>query len=389
MKKQLKRIIFLLAATIGVGVTALITDIQRDLQIQKVISLYGPDENQVGGAIYNDGILNIPDEQVCMLNQLWIRDILGAGNTKFELNDKKCIGFQDGKDVISGIVNLSSDPVTGNTSAKIWMYDPVSRDYGSTRSVISYVKVQVTTSPTSAEPFGRFKAEYVAEDSVTGELLSIFEVEALGAQFKTRGKAPLTNLSYVAFVDGKQKKGVYKLNSDELVRLGYDNNYVCFKRGSSIEDCFPRALARSKTDPLVKVRAFAYGIYNSDGTRYMGPLSPIVIDDQQYILSEFGGWLSPLPGALTQFGSWVNKEATMNGQFYRIQWISKEHSVDPAAAVRLTTLTGSQISLDIDPTILNGPGLGMLEPSNAKSIGEFPISDWRRLPVKLKDGIIK
>ena len=363
---------------------ATLSDAQRDQQAQKVISLYGPDDTQLGGAKYNDGILNIPDEQVCLLRQLWVPQLLNAGNTKYESNEKKCIGFEDGQDVVSGIVNLTADTVTGDTLGKVWGYDSATG--------LSYANVRITSSPTASEPFGRFQIDLAIENQ-TAVNVAIFEIKALGSQFKVRGKFA-NGLSFTGFVDGQSRKGIYRLPGQTLqapVRLGYDSNHVCFKRGTNLEECFPRALSQSATTSNVKVNSYNYGIYKADGSRYTGTLYPLAIDGSTYTLASFGGALTPNPGGLTTYGSdtafWTDKAVTMNGQPYTIQWLTKIHSVQPAAAVRLTSLTGTQITLDADLNDLGDPAT--LTDSAAKSIGVFPLDDWTRLQTRVKDGLLQ
>lgn len=400
IKKISASLILISCAVFAAG----LTDLLRDQQSQRVISLYGPSQNpsDIGGAIYNDGLFTIPNEMLCLLNQFWLPQLRDIGNFKFSADEQKCLGYDDGRLNYSGVANISTDNVSGDTVAKIWFYDPLDSLGGvAPRPVVTYMNVRVTSSPTGSEPYGRFIINAVDEDYSSSTVLSMTEVKANGDKFNVRGNNPSeNNFRYSGYVDSVGKKGIYRFTSNSIplrvVRMGYSDNYVCFEReGAPQNHCFPRSLSESVTNPNVRVNAFSYGIYNINGSRYTGPLGNLNIDNDQYTLTKFGGGLSrsdgQRPGGTSQFGSdnqfWTDKIVTMNGQQYKIQWLLKQHAVDLGAAVPLASLSNSSISLDANINQLELAS--SLTSTSAKSIGAFPIADFNSLPLKVKNGVIQ
>lgn len=380
------------------------TEIQLDQEGQKVISLYGnyEDPNNQGEWItqYNDGVLTIPDELVCVLNQLWKSEFLNRGNLHVELNEKRCMGNQDGREAIQTVVNLSTDPLTGQTVGKIWYNDLNSSNYGNaSRDVIVYLKVSVTASPTTAEPFGRFTIDAVDEDKNSGLLLSVIKVQAQGSEFKVSGRIPGNTVTFAGYLSHTNKQAIYNLNGAGATNLGYNDDFVCYKNTGQNEACFPRSLAAQN----VYVNAWSYGIYNSDGSRYLDAVGDLTIDGTVYELAgNYGGVLRTKVGgngpgnAMRGAGTgsdavfWSNKDAVMtaNGQSknMKVQWLTKTHSVPPSTSRRLTAISNNTgIALNLTSSLLDDPTT--LDSSVAKSIGTFPQSDFSK-PLTAKAGKI-
>lgn len=374
------------------------TEIQLDEEGQKVISLYG--NRQVGQnweTDYNDGVLRIPDELVCVLNQLWKPEFVNKGNLHVELNEKRCMGNEEGREAIQTVVNLSVDPSTGQTIGKIWYDDVGSLVYQGARDVAVYLKVSVTASPNANEPFGRFTIDAVDEDKNTGTLLSVIKVVAEGTNFKVTGRIPGNNLTFAGFSSYADKQAIYDLDGAGPVNVGYNNDFVCFKNSGQNEDCFPRSLSAQG----VFVNAWSYGIYNSDGSRYLDTVGDLLIDGTTYELAgNYAGVLRTKNGgngpgnAMRGTGTasdaefWSNKDAvmTLNGQTrnMKVQWLTKTHSVPPSAAARLSAISNSSgIAFTLANSLLGDPAT--LEPAIAKSIGTFPQADFSK-PLSAKAG---
>jgi hypothetical protein len=387
---------------LGVGAVAVTkTDIQIDEEGQKVISLYG---NHLVGSDwvtdYNDGVLTIPNEMVCVLNQLWKSEFLNKGNLHVEINEKKCFGNEDGQESIDAVVNLTTDPTTGQTTGKVWYDDTNSIDFPG-RDVIVYGKVSVSASPTANEPYGRFSIDYVEEDKNTGALLAVYKVQGQGTNFKVTGMSPpqIQNITFAGYSTLSTKQAIYKLNSTETV-LGYNDSFVCFKNAGSSEDCFSRSLS----SPDAFVNAWSYGIYNSDGGRYLDAIGDLTIENTIYEIygGVFGGVLRTKVGGngpgntargiplASDSVFWTNKDAvmTLNGQSknMKVQWLIKTHSVPPSAAAPISSITDSTgINLTLSNSFLDDPAL--LDSSTAKSIGSFPTSDFSK-PLVAKAGTV-
>ncbi len=390
-----------LALTVAGAFAVTQTEIQLDEEGQKVISLYGnyEDQNNPGEWItdYNDGVLKIPDELVCVLNQLWKPEFLNKGNLHVELNEKRCMGNEDGRDAIQTVVNISTDPSTGQTIGKIWYDDLGSLVYGGARDVAVYLKVSVSASPTTDEPFGQFSIDAVDEDKTSGLLLSVIKVKAEGAIFKVTGRIPGNNVTFAGYSSHAAKQAIYDLNGAGATNVSFNNSFVCFKNSGQNEDCFPRSLSAQG----VYVNAWSYGIYDSDGRRYLDTVGDLLIDGTTYELSgNYGGVLRAKVGgngpgnAMRGAGIasdaefWTNKDAVMslNGQTsnMKVQWLTKTHSVPPSTAARLSTISDSSgIAFTLTNSSLDDPAA--LDQAIAKSIGTFPQSDFSK-PLSAKAG---
>ncbi len=395
------KIFFILMVSVA-GVFAVTqTEIQLDQEGQKIVSLYGNHQTGPNTWVtdYNDGVLTIPDEMVCVLNQLWKPEFLNKGNLHVELNEKRCMGNGDGREAIQTVVNLSTDSSTGQTVGKIWYNDLGSLTYGGSIDVVVYLKVSVTASPTPTEPFGRFTVDAVDEDKDTGDLLAVFKVQAEGTHFKITGRIPGNNVTFSGYSSRLNKQAIYNLNGVGDTNLGYNDEFVCYKNSGQSEECFPRSLSA----PNVYVNAWSYGIYNSDGSRYLDTVGDLAIDGTTYELAgNYGGVLRTKVGgkgpgnAIRGSGTasdavfWTNKDAvmTLNGQAknMKVQWLTKTHSVPPSTAAPLTAIANNTgIALTLTNAVLDDPSL--LDPAPAKSIGAFPQSDFSK-PLTAKAGKI-
>ena len=395
---RISKALTVLALSIAGAYAITQTDIQIDQEGQKVISLYGNHfTNAEWVTDYNDGVLTIPDELVCVLNQLWKPEFLNKGNLHVELNEKRCMGNEEGREAIQTVVNLSTDPATGQTVGKIWYDDLASLVYGSARDVIVYLKVSVTASPSASEPFGRFTIDAVDEDKNSGLLLSVIRVQAEGTHFKVSGRIPGNSVTFSGYSSHASKQAIYNLNGLGATNLAYNNDFVCFKNSGQNEDCFPRSLSAQS----VYVNAWSYGIYNSDGSRYLDAVGDLTIDGTTYELAGgYGGVLRTKVGGNgpgnTMRGTgtasdavfWTNKDAVMqlNGQTknMKVQWLTKTHSVPPTTAARLSQISNNTgISFSLTSTVLDDPA--RLDPAAAKAIGAFPQADFSK-PLTAKAG---
>ncbi|MDI9330417.1 MAG: hypothetical protein QM527_03690 [Alphaproteobacteria bacterium] len=401
MRPIFKKIIAggLLAGVFGVIATGLI-DIETDIQGQKIISLYGNDYNAVTSeweTLYNDGVLTIPDEMVCVLRQLWKPELLNQGNVRVEVNEKPCKGNEDGKTSIAAVANLSSG-VNGNVIGKFWYDDTQSAVYPGSPDVVVYLKVNVTASPTASEPLGRFTIDAADERKSDGQLLATFRIEPLGNQFKVTGKIPANNTYFAAYADFLNKKAVYKLSTEagfsavNPVRLGFNDSHICFQTQGSNEDCFSRDLNAQG----VRTNAWAYGIYSLDGSRYTGVVDYVTVDGVIYNLTGgFGSSLSKRdnpgqgngPGDASRENGdavfWSNKSATMGAANVpvRLAWLTKTHSVPRATSVRKSSVpNGGTILLDANASNLIDPAT--LDASVARSIGSLPNVSSQAVRVK-------
>ncbi len=314
------------------------TDLQTDAQSQRVVNKYG---------VYSVDALTAPDQLVCVLRQLWKSEFVGQGNLHVEVNEKQCFGNGDGNEAIPAVVNISIDQQTGDTVGKIWYDDVASAAYSLNNlpvDVVVYIKARVIASPSAAEPYGRFEVDVVEELKNTGEILAIMKVIAGGNDFKIAQK------SYPVSVSGTSisSLGVFSAYSNRLTKqgafdsgmivtaIGYDENNICFQNQGTPAECF------LKSDPNALVNVGSYGIYNSDGSRYLGSVSGLVINGTAYNMPYgFGGPLFDVgqnsPGLLTSADS-----VTMNGQPMKVQWLAK------VVASPLATGNQGSISLNVD-----------------------------------------
>ena len=380
-----------------VSVAAVKTDIVVDTENQGVMSLYG--NHQVNGewvTDYNDGILNIPHEMVCLLKQVWKEEFLDKGDVHVEISEKKC--YVDGGESVSAIFNMGSNLATGEITGKLWMYDENSTDYQGVSKLLSYIKVSVTKAPGESSKFGRFTIDAVDEDVDTGDVVSVFRIQAVDSEFSVVGDISGENTVFTGFASASLNEAIYNLNGTGDTSISYNDRFICFKAGNSNEDCFPRAL----DDPNVYVNVWNYGIYNADGSRYFETVGPLTIDGVNYALvGNFGGVLQTNDGngpGNVQRGTGVasdaefytNKSISMdaNGvsQPMLLNWLFKTHSVPPSVAKRKSQIddnSGIQFTLTADK--LGDPSA--LDPDIAKSIGPIPRSVFDA-PLKAKAGTL-
>ncbi len=400
-----------------IAVAVNLNDMQVDAEGQKVISLYGnyEDPNNPGSWItqYNDAVLTIPEEIICLFRQVWKPELVGLGDVRVEINDKKCVGNEEGRAVINGVFNINLDPLTGKTIGKLWLDDANSLIYPN-KDVTAYMKLSVDSSPTSSEPFGRFVLDVVDEDRAnTSSPLFVARVTAEGATFKVAGRMPTTSFS--GYADAIARKGIYRFTGQPSTVLGYNEDHICFKKGTQQEDCFPRKLSESLTNPHVKLNAWEYGIYDDDGLRYEVDTTGVPLrftenglEKVYELFGGFGGHLRYIgagmgdpnyggrPGGSSSNGSdmefWSNKIVAMDNPggppiSVRLQWLMKTHSVHPLAAKRINdqNINAVGILLDASESVLLDPAA--LDAANAKSIGSMP-SSVLSAPLKVKAGRI-
>jgi hypothetical protein len=409
-------------ATIGTLVYAVnFTDIQIDAEGQKVLSLYGnyEDPNNPGEWLttYSDTILTFPEETLCLIRQVWKPEIVGVGNVHIELNDKKCAGNEYGRESVQGVANISIDQVSGKTVGKFWLNDIQSLNYNGA-NVVSYIKLTVDSSPTAAEPYGRFTMDVVDEDTSSPQNpLLTAQVVASGTEFKVTGRTQ--SIGFSGYANSALSKGIYKFDGGVPTVLGFNDQQICFRSGSNAEDCFPRQLAASITNPNVTVNAWTYGIYNANGSRYEGEAGEFRLLENSDIFeinsfdangningSRFGGVIrykgpdnslfGTRPGRTTQYGSdsefWDNKDVLMEDPVnpnqtipMKLQWLVKTHSVHPNAAKRINdqSINTTGIVLDASTSLLSESS--SVDSSVAKGIGVLP-SAVLDAPLKVKAG---
>jgi hypothetical protein len=409
----------LLIGTLAYAVTR--TDIQIDAEGQKVYSLYGnhedPDNPGEWLTTYSDGILTIPEEVLCLVRQVWKPEIVGVGNVHIELNDKKCAGNEEGRENIQGVANISIDQTTGKTIGKFWFNDPQSIIYNGA-NVVTYIKLTVESSPTASEPYGKFTLDTVDEDTANPQNpLLVAQFIANGSEFKVKGKTP--TIGFSGFANSLLGKGIYKFDGRDATVIGFNNQQICFKAGTNPEDCFPRLLSASATNPHVKVNAWTYGIYNVDGSRYEGEAGEFRLLENSDVFeivsevtnnvvtsSKFGGTIrykgpdnslfGTRPGRTTQFGSdgefWTNKDVLMVSPTnpsqtvpMKLQWLVKTHSVSPLAAKRISDLSIDTSGIALDASVSNLSDSNTVDSTIAKSIGALPSSVFSQ-PLKVKGG---
>jgi hypothetical protein len=243
--------------------------------------------------------------------------------------------------------------------------------------------------------------------------LFIAQVVAEGTTFKVSGRNANTN--FAGYADAIVKKGIYQMAGQPSTVLGYNNDQICFKKGSQLEDCFPRNISASLTNPHVQVNAWEYGLYDDNGLRYdqdtTGRLLRFVENGVTKVYELFGGFGGHLRyvgagqnvdanygsrpgGTFVLNGSdmefWSNKSVEIDNSNgpptpVRLQWLMKTHAVHPSAARRINDqgINTSGIALDASESVLLNPST--LDPNNAKSIGSMPPSVLNA-PLKVKAG---
>ena len=402
----------------SVAIAINLTDLQLDAEGQKVLSLYGNHELPPGSnnwvTEYKDSVLTLPEEIICLFRQVWKPELVDQGDIHVEINDSKCVGNEDGRSVVQAVFNISNDSTTGKTNGKLWIDDTNSLIY-SNRDVTTYMKLSVDSSPTASEPFGRFVLDVVDEDRAnTQSPLLVAKVVASGTTFQVTGRTAA--ITFAGYVDSATKRGIYRIDGQSTVVLGYNDDQICFKKDNSTEDCFPRRLSESLTNPYVKVNAWAYGIYNEDGSRYMTDTSGIPLRFTENNVSKvyelFGGFAGHLrnmdsdpslygtrPGGTSAISGsdnefWSYKSVLMDNQANpsqpipkKLQWLIKTHSAHPLAAKRINdpSINTNGISLDLTTSVLADPT--QLDPSTARSIGALP-SAVLNAPLKVSAGTV-
>lgn len=417
LTNQFNKFLALILLTISaIAVSSVLTDIEIDAEGQKVISLYGNYENPPNSGDwltnYNDFALTIPDELICLFRQVWIPELLGLGDVRVEINDKICVGNEDGKSAINAVFNFSVDPLTGENIGKLWIDDSNSTEHNG-KNVIGYMRLVLKESPSASRPYGVFTLDLVDEDvDDTQNPLFVAKVISDGTTFRIAGR--ITNSTFSGYSNSILNNGIYQSDADPLIKFGYNDEAICFQEEGLLEDCFPRRLSQSLTNLNVKVNVWDYGIYNSNGSRFeqdtTGRLLRFSENNNEMIYELDGGFGGHLryfgdgpngdfqygsrPGGNTAFGSdkefWTDKPMLLdnpNGEPIpvRLQWLMKTHSVHPDAAVRL-----NNGSIDTNGISLDSPRINLLDPNSvtsedAKSIGPLP-AEILSSPLKVKAG---
>lgn len=354
---------------LGLTVAAVsLTDLQSDEQNQKTLKAYGS---------YSNEALTLPDQLVCVLNQLWKTEFVGQGNVHVKVNEKKCFGTGDGDEEITAIVNLSIDPVTGNTIGKIWYDDQNSVALGNIDAIV-YFKGVVSAAPSASEPYGRFDisvVEQLNEDgqyAVDGERLSSMRIVATGNVFKfvaqSRDYDRNTQLfstfgTFSSYADRQTKRAAYKDNQNQTTVVSYDNTDICFKTDTGATNCY--LINNNSVTPTVG----SYGLYDANGSRLFPPVtSGLTIDGNPYIMPDgFAGPLfapnsnNPLtgPGLVTS-----STPATLNGSPVKVAWLARSF-------LNNTTVI-SNLPMNADTSLLLDPSASGVLTDIRSEIGPLP-----------------
>jgi hypothetical protein len=371
MSTRLKyKVIGFAGLILGCGLSANnLTDMQSDAQTQRTVHQYP------FGGIGGTDALTAPDQIVCVLRQLWKPEFLGIGNVHVQVNEKQCFGVGEGDEAIDAVVNISTDPQTGDTVGKVWYNDIGSVVYGGA-NVTLYFQLRVTASPSASEPYGRFEVDVIEELQATSELISTMKISASGNNFRFAQKTSSVSLISSAgvfsmFANAATKQAAYHSGSSPTT-IGYDATNICFENSGTTQ-CFLREAA----NPTISVGS--HGIYNVDGSRYLGTVSALSVNGTT--VSMAGGFGTPItnlvaPNVGEPIGM-IDSSATvlMSGQAMKVQWLSRviEHS-DPG-------ILGS-ISMSVDTNQL-------LDPNSLtdfrSSVGPIPSSTLLE-PLKAKGG---
>lgn len=351
-----------------------LSDVESDEQAQRIVPIYGN---------YTTDALLAPDRIVCVLRQLWKPEFVGQGNVHIEVNEKQCFGNGEGDEAIAAVVNLSIDPSSGDTVAKIWYDDQNSIVYNG-EDVVVYIKATVTASPTVGEPYGKFNIDVIEELKQTQEVLSIMKITANGNDFKLAVSSNNVGVistagTFSVYANASTKQGIYSDGANTTV-VGFDDQNICYQLQTSpptVADCY------LKIDPNAVSLVGSYGIYNANGSRLYGGPHAVRIAGVDYTMPQgFGGQLldsNSDPDSAGEISSATTAALIENGVEtpVKIQWLAKTVS---------NTSIGQQgnISLNADTSLLLDPNL--LTDLRGE-IGELPVSSFS-LPVRAKAGKI-
>lgn len=353
----------------GLTVAAVsLTDLQSDEQNQRTARVYGN---------YSSEALTLPDQLICVLNQLWKTELVGQGNVHVKVNEKKCFGTGDGDEEITAIVNLSIDPVTGSTIGKIWYDDQNSVALDGNDGIV-YIKGVVSAAPSASEPYGRFDisvVEQLNEDgqyAVDGERLSSMRIVATGNVFKfvaqSRDYDSNTQLfsafgTFSSYADRQAKRAAYKNKLNQTTVVSYDNTDICFKTDTAATNCY--LINNNSVSPTVG----SYGLYDASGSRLFPPVtSGLTIDGNAYIMPD--GFAGPIfapnstnpttgPGLVTS-----STPATLNGSPVKVAWLARSF-------LNNTTVV-SNLPMNADTSLLLDPGASGVLTDIRSEIGPLP-----------------
>lgn len=375
----------ILCAALSVAAVSL-TDEQSDEQNQRTVKFYGD---------YSADALTLPDQLVCVLNQLWKSEFVDQGNVHVKVNEKKCFGTGEGDEEITAIVNLSIDPVTGDTIGKVWYDDQNSTAFNGNDGIV-YIKGVVSAAPTPSEPYGRFDISVVEQlnnggaYTVDGDRLSTMRIIASGHVFKFVGQSrDMTSIpsapplfdsfnTFSSFADRNARRAAYNSNGTNTV-ISYDNSEICFETGS-IKDCY------STDDSTATQTVGAYGLYDTAGKKVFAQVitpNQLMIGGTSYLMPYgFGGPImtslhgssSTGPGLVTSSTS-----ATLNGSPIKVAWLAR--------FLQYNTPGSSGLAMDADTRLLLDPNVAGVLIDIRNEIGPLPQAALS-FPVRARAGKI-
>lgn len=347
-----------------------ITDVQSDEQNQRTVKVYGN---------YSGEALTLPDQLVCVLSQLWKTEFVDQGDVHVKVNEKKCFGTGDGDEEITAIVNLTIDPVTGNTIGKIWYDDQNSSAFNGNDGIV-YIKGVVSAGPSSSEPFGSFDISVVeqlnndGQYAVDGERLSSMRIIATGNTFKFVAQsrevdqnAQLSSFgTFSSFADRQSKRAAYQNDQNQITVVSYDSTDICFKTDTGPTNCY--LINDSNVLPTVG----SFGLYDAAGARLFTQVtSGLLINGTPYTMPfGFGGpILDPSasdpadpaygPGLVTSTTS-----ASLNGAPVKVAWLARFFTN--------TNTVSSNLPMDADVGMLLDPAASGILTDIRSEIGPLP-----------------
>jgi hypothetical protein len=375
----------ILCVVLSVAAVSL-TDVQSDEQNQRTIKFFGSNSVEA---------LTEPDNLICVLSQLWKSEFVGQGNVHVKVNEKKCFGTGEGDEEITAIVNLSIDPITGDTIGKVWYDDQNSIAFNNNHGIV-YIKGVVSSAPSPTEPYGRFDISVVEQlnndltYTVDGDRLSTMRIIALGNVFKfvgqsreitsTRPASPAYDPfnTFSSFSDRNSKRAAYNNNGTNTV-ISYDNSEICFETGSTT-DCY------STDDNTATQIVGSYGLYDTAGKKVLTQVitpNQLLIGGTSYLMPYgFGGPIITSLNSSASTGPGLVSSSTsalLNGSPIKVAWLARFLQYNIQGTYSLT--------MDADTSLLLDPnGAGVLIDIRSE-IGPLPQAALN-LPVRARAGKI-